>query len=652
MNTPPLFRLEIAPIIVLPLSRSPFFSYASRLPLAIGSVVSISFGKQTVRGVVFRQTKLLGKVPSWMKQVGKIIHEGYLTDDQLALACFVSEEYYAPLGNVLKHFIPDRVKARKHQENPLVSRSILRANQKEKEVVERWMQGNEKKPTYFDTRTLPEPKRMRALCVKRIRAMDKQCLILVPEIALVPGMAESFGKYFVQDDIVILHSQLPDGVYSDHWERIRSGAARIIIATRQGLFAPYANLGLIIVDEEQDESYKQWDMSPKYETLRVAKQSALLHRARLLLSSATPGAESMYHVEKQDYDILLPLVETEPLGERLSLVNLKLERYHKNYSPLSELLVTKIRETLQAKRQALLFINRQGMSAFSVCGRCRAVFSCPTCGRALTGGTQGDFHCSGCGHHTILFPSCPGCGHLTFRHIGFGTERIEREITRIFPWAKVARADGRTMRTFGNIQTLHRQGLAGEIDILIGTQMILKDPPLPNLALVAMIDADSWLAFPDFRSDERLFQQLSRATRQVTETGIVIIQTYHPESTLFQRIAGLGSKDYYTRLLSEREALSYPPFSRLIAIACLGKTEQEVTKKTAIIHRKLTSELVSSQGKINEPQTPRRFNRGTSYKSILLLRIRKDTEVPIGISDLLKKLGPGCSVDVDPLLMF
>lgn len=660
MKPPKLYRLEIAPLVIVPLARSPLFSYLSSDPVASGSLLEISFGKRSVRGIVFGCAPLLGRAPTWMKFAGRTIEERFLTEEQLRLAEYVSREYFTPLGRTLAHFIPKRAKARAQKAEPL-SETVEkpRATKEEAGVLKKFATLKAGIPGYVDISSVEDPRRLFAHLAKRIASKKQQALFLVPEIAMLPWLEEAFLRHAPRNTIAVLHSQLADGPYFEAWENIRSGAAEIILATRQGLFAPFRDLGLVALLEEQDESYKQWDMSPRYDGRRVAAHLAHLHDAKHILASQTPGIESLYHIGAKSRVVLAPISQTPPLAGTLEVVNLRLERFRKNYSPLSQALEDAIREARGRGEHVLLYIHRQGMNAFSVCEHCKNIFRCPQSGHALTGDKDGTFRCLACGCRTGSFPSCQQCGHLSFRHVGFGTDRVEREARRLFPGARIFRADGSTMRKPGSAEKLYAQASRSDIDILIGTQMILKYPALPKLSLIGMIDADSLLSFPDFRADEKLFQILSRAVRQVRVPtakrgpGRVIVQTFHPESTFFQRISTLDGTAFSRRIIAEREELFYPPFSRLISIACRGKTAQEADGSARAIMASLETLFPKGDAvyRISTPQSAGRSGFRKACESVLHMRIPADQPLADDIRKFLDTISSSCIIDADPLAL-
>lgn len=660
MKDQKLYRVEIAPLVILPLGRSPLFSYLSAEPIDQGSYVDISFGKRNIQGVVFDCAPLPGQAPHWMKWVSRVIEKRFLTPEQLELAEYVSEEYFTPLGRTFKHFLPNRTKARKRKEGETKRIEAIRPSKEETQILKAFVDQKKEVIGYIDTSSLADPKRLFIQLAKKVSIKGRQALFLVPEITLLPELKEAFLKYFPEEKIALLHSKLADGAYFEIWEKIRSGEITVILATRQGLFAPFKNLGLIVVLEEQDESYKQWDMSPRYDGKRVAEHLASIHEAKLLLASETPSIESHYQIKQKKYAALSPQMNAPALLKSLEIINLRLERFRKNYSPLSQTLIDGLRETLSRGEQALLYIHRQGMSAFSVCENCKNIFRCPDSGHVLIGNKDGSFRCNACSYKTGSFPSCPNCGHLSFRSVGFGTERVEQEVKKLFPGARVFRADRRTMQNVDSAEDLYGKASEGKIDILIGTQMILKTDILPKLALVGMIDADSLLSFSDFRADERLFQILARFVRRMhlsqkkSRSGRVIVQTFHPESTFFQRITELDTEAFYRKIESEREELSYPPFSRLISITCQGKTEKEAEKSIQGLETALRELFPKkdSRYRIHPLPSAKKLPSRKLFENTLIVRIPADEPLTEKIRSFLQKTSTSSIIDVDPLSFF
>lgn len=660
MKIQKLYRVEVAPLVILPLTRSPFFSYLASEPIELGSLVAIPFGKRAIEGVVFACAPIPGQAPVWMKWVSKVIEKQFLTAEQLELAQYVSEEYFTSLGKTLKHFLPKRTKARKKKTVGTKKFETLRSNKDELRLLKAFSTQKKNTIGYIDTSIFKNPKQLFVRLAKKVIAENKQVLLLVPEMILLPELENVFSRYFPSEKIALLHSKLGRGPYFETWEKIRSGETAIILATRQGLFAPFRHLGLVVLLEEQDESYKQWDMSPRYGGKRVAESLTTLHNAKLLLVSETPSIESQYQMRQKKYISLTPLTRTSLPKITPEIVNLRLERFKKNYSPLSQVLIDALQDALSLGEQTLLYIHRQGMSTFSVCENCKNIFRCPNSGHALASGKDGAFRCSACGYRTNAFPSCPSCGNLSFRSVGFGSERVEHEVKKLFPQARIFRADRITMKNVGSAADLYTKASEGKIDILIGTQMVLKADILPKLSLVGMIDADSLLSFPDFRADEKLFQILTRFTgrmavsRGKNHAGRLIIQTFHPESTFFQRIAALDVEGFSKKLLAEREALFYPPFSRLLSITCQEKTEEEVKKATEVLRMSLRELFPKKDSgyRVNIFRPAQKITTKKLLESSLIVRIPADISLTKNLRTFLRRASTTCVIDVDPLSLF
>lgn len=655
MKPSKLYRLEVAPLTILPLGKSPFFSYLADEPIESGTLVAISFGKQSLEGVVFGCAPLSGQEPPWIKHITKIIKKGFLTEKQLRLAQYVSQEYFTPLGNTLKHFLPKRVILKNKMPAAIHRTKTFRLDKYETELMRKLFTSKKEVPSYVNMYALNNSGQFFAQLAKKALSKREQLLILVPEIILLPSLQAFLEQYFPKEKISVLHSKRTNKAYFESWEKIRSGEATVVLATRQGLFAPFHMLGTILMLEEQDDSYKQWTMSPRYDGKRVATYLAALSDAHLILASGIPSIESLFHIEKNEYALLTPSITLPPQNTTLHIINLRLERFQKNYSPLSQVLITAIHEARNQGKQTLLYIHRQGMNAFSVCENCKNIFRCPKSGHTLSSTPDGAFRCSGCSYQTSSFPSCPQCGHLVFRHVGFGTERVEREIKKLFPGARIFRADGTTLKTEKTIQKFYTDASSGKIDILIGTQTILKSHSLPKLALIGMIDADSLLSFRDFRADERLFQILTRFVEQGKSNSNllpkIMVQTFHPESTFFQKIQTLDSKAFSEKILEEREDLLYPPFTRFLTLSCRGKTKKTVIQsiqKLGINLKKLLPQQDSSY-RITFPESATYIVAKKLFESTLLLRFPAKAPLPKTIRLFFEKIPSTCTIDVDPL---
>ncbi|MDZ4385335.1 MAG: primosomal protein N', partial [Candidatus Moranbacteria bacterium] len=315
--------------------------------------------------------------------------------------------------------------------------------------------------------------------IESIKKLPKngQALILLPELTLTPQAIERYGEHFGADNIAVLTSKISKGEYYRQWQKIKSGETKIIIGTRMAVFAPFKKLGLIVVDEEQDMSYKQWDMNPRYDARTVAGKLAELHKSKIIFGSATPSVETYQQTLGQEFALVeIPHLkitgapEKDYDGPEILIVDLKKEKWEKNHSPISRKLRSEIAYALKNKLQVILFINRQGMSSFSICAGCKTVLKCPRCEKALIYDNSGAYKCTSCTYRTSITPECSKCRGIAFQNIGLGTQKIEREISGMFASARIARMDNQTMKVPSAQEKIYYDFAEGKIDILIGTR--------------------------------------------------------------------------------------------------------------------------------------------------------------------------------------
>ncbi|BCJ85122.1 primosomal protein N' [Effusibacillus dendaii] len=416
-----------------------------------------------------------------------------------------------------------------------------------------------------------------AACTKQ----GKQAIVLVPEIALTPQMVERFKLRF-GDAVAVLHSGLSQGERYDEWKRIRRGEVSIAVGARSAVFAPFEQIGLIVIDEEHELSYKQEDQ-PKYHAREVAWQRALHHSATLLLGSATPSLESRYAADRGEArHIVLASRFNKNALPQVQIIDMREELKAANRSMFSRELQRLIYDRLQKKEQTILFLNRRGHSTFILCRSCGYVARCPNCDISLTYHESGQFEmlrCHYCGHSESSVTLCPSCSSPHIRNFGTGTQRVEQELNKLFPNARVIRMDVDTTGKKGSHEQLLQKFREGQADILLGTQMIAKGLDFPRVSLVGAVSADTSLHLPDFRSAERTFQLLTqvagRAGRHDTE-GRVLIQTYQPEHYAIQSAAKQDYEDFYRQEIKIRQMLGNPPLCKQIVF-----TAQHEKKETA-----------------------------------------------------------------------
>ena len=417
---------------------------------------------------------------------------------------------------------------------------------------------------------------------------------MVPEISLTPQTVARFHARF-GNKVAILHSGLSQKERYLEWNRIREARVSIVVGARSAIFAPFKNLGVIVIDEEHDSSYKQ-DSSPRYHARDTAIVRARTENAVVILGSATPALESLANTESGKYhylnldkrveDCLLPVVE---------IVDMQKEKdENRNFTILSGRLKTAIRHRLERKEQVFLFLNRRGTSNYIFCKECGFVFDCHHCSVTLTfHGRDNLIRCHYCNYTARVPKSCADCQGEVIHFSGYGTQRLEDEVHRLFPEARTLRLDRDTTRGRSAFESMHQSMRAGEIDILIGTQMITKGHDFPNVTLVGVVHADISLNIPDFRSAERSFQLFTQVAGRAGRgrvPGQVIIQTHKPEHFVFGFVREHDFKKFYEKEMVNRKKLNYPPFTRLAALGIECEIEsigEKATRELAVVLKKI-----------------------------------------------------------------
>ncbi|HEY2341398.1 MAG TPA: primosomal protein N', partial [Chthoniobacteraceae bacterium] len=399
----------------------------------------------------------------------------------------------------------------------------------------------------------------------------KTAIMLVPEISLTPQTVERFKSRFaaMQSEVAVLHSHLSDGERHDEWHKVREGRARIVIGARSAIFAPLRDLGLIVVDEEHENTYKQ-EEAPRYHGRDVAVVRARMEKCAILLGSATPSLESYHNTTLGKYDLLrLTKRVDDKKMPFIRVIDMRLDTRQKG-SVLSERLITAINERLARREQSILFLNRRGFSTSLICKACGHVCECENCSVALTFHRGADrLVCHICGANSLAPKRCPKCQDPSIAYTGTGTEKVEDHVGRIFPTATVRRMDADVMQRRDAFRETLGAFRAGKIDILVGTQMIAKGLHFPNVTLVGIINADLGLHLPDFRAGERTFQLLTqvagRAGRGDVE-GEVFVQSFTPFSPSIQFSRHHDFEGFWEQEIEFRRQWSYPPFTHMVLI--------------------------------------------------------------------------------------
>ena len=490
----------------------------------------------------------------------------------------------------------------------------------------------------------------------------RSALVLVPEIGLTPQVANQFKAWF-SDRVAILHSGLSDGERFDEWRRIRAGEARVVIGTRSAVFAPLENLGAIIVDEEQDSSYKQ-DETPRYNARDVALKRAQQEQALVILGSATPQLETYHHAQhggRTRYQALRSRVGTRALPT-VHVVDMRVEfQKHGSEQLCSDPLAEGIRTRLEKRQQVLMLLNRRGYASALLCRSCGHTESCDNCSVTLT------YHqdrqcltCHYCGCSRTLPGRCPDCNKQYLHYLGMGTEQVEEKLRALFPGARIDRLDRDSTRRKGRLQSILRSFHSGETDILVGTQMVAKGHDFPGVTLVGVLAADQGLRLADFRAAERTFQLLTQVAGRAgrgDHPGEVIIQTYYPNHYSLKYACMQDYEHFYEREIQFRRRFRYPPFTALANLIIRGPKEHQ----TQTIAEDLARTLVeirnvrsnSRRLRVLGPAPATLFRLKGEYRFQVLLKTTSRKELNQVVVDALGKLPSSYRksiiIDIDPV---
>lgn len=497
--------------------------------------------------------------------------------------------------------------------------------------------------------------------IEQMLANGRQVLYLLPEIALTTHIVERLRHYF-GNSIGVYHSRFNDNERVEVWQKVLKGEYRIVLGARSSVFLPFGDLGLIIVDEEHESSYKQYDPAPRYNARDASIFLGNLHHAKVLLGSATPSFESYYNAQTDKYGLVelherfggvqLPQIEVVSIIEETKKKTMQ--------SHFSSVLMLDMEQALAKKEQVILFQNRRGYAPVIICKTCAYTPKCINCDVTLTyHKSSGKLHCHYCGYREDSPTICPACGSAHLEQKGFGTEKVEDELTMLLPDARIARMDLDTTRSKMAFQNILNDIEEKKIDILVGTQMVAKGLDFPDITVIGIISADSLLKYPDYRANERGFQLLAQVSGRAGrrgKQGKVVIQTYDPAHRVIKQVIENDYTDLYQTEMAERKGFKYPPFYRIIQLDIKHKQPEMLYQQADY----LATELRKHFGdRVIGPEFPL-INRIRNYyiKSIML-KFEKDTVSIVKVKAILQdvllqfqttKLSKGCIVqpDVDP----
>ena len=457
--------------------------------------------------------------------------------------------------------------------------------------------------------------------IEHILKQKKQAIVLIPEIALTYQTVRRFANRF-GDQVTLIHSRLSKGEKQDQLERARNGQVQVVIGPRSALFVPFQNLGLIIIDEEHEPSYKS-ETSPKYHTRETAIERARLAGASVVLGSATPSVES--YQQALDGKYVLLSIKNRTAGSRLpavQIVDMRRELAQHNFSMFSDPLRNLIKRGLERREQSILFINRRGYASFVSCRKCGYVVKCSHCDVSLKLHGKDTLKCHYCGYEARTPKVCPECGSNYIRSFGTGTEKVEEQLKKEFPHARIMRMDADTTRKKGSHEQLVRAFANQEADILVGTQMIVKGHDFANVTLVGALAADLSLFEHDFRSSERTFDLLTQAAGRAgrgDKEGNVVIQTYQPEQYSIVTAASQNYEHFFSQEASYRKLMKYPPYSHMLAIFMAAIKESELQLEADRIAKRIQQSAPSDLAVIG-PSEASVYKVNDFYRKVIYLK--------------------------------
>ncbi len=547
-------------------SASGLLTYHSAKKLHTGAVVSLKVRDVQELGVI---VNAVGRPDFKTRQIEKTINVT-IDDKLIKLTRWISQYYQAPIGVCVRLLVPAGLQI-KRREKELTPQNKLPGKGAEHKLTKEQSAAIKQLSLSKDTSLLygvtgSGKTHVYIKLAKEVVSNKQSVIVLVPEISLTTQLVKQFRNYF--DDIFVTHSNMTESERHRVWKNIyESDKPQVVIGPRSALFMPVSRLGLIVIDECHDDSYKQ-DNSPRYNTLKVARKLCDINNAKLILGSATPSVTDYYLADQRSAIVELANPIKSIAGREVSLIDMKVERRNKI---LSREALAKIKQALEKGEQTLIYHNRRGTSPLVICSKCAWTANCPNCFIPMVLHQDNEsLKCHNCGRSNKLPTSCPKCSNTDIVYKGFGTKKIEQELHSLFPAAQIARFDTDNKKAESLAQRYHDLH-SGKIDILVGTQMIAKGLDLPKLNTGVVVSADTGLSIPDFGTNEKVFQLLHQVVGRVgrhSKKSYVGIQTFAPKNLVIQRAKNQDYAGFYEWALSERKAGAYPPFRHLLLLTC------------------------------------------------------------------------------------
>lgn len=616
----------------------------------VGAKVIVPFGTKNrpKEGYVFEIAENPQCPEEKLKDVIEVRDNESLTEEIIKTSAWMKQRYAVKYYDGIRCFIPGGKPAREGREKEpyrdvkgKYRRPLLLTSEQQKAVDEIGSAVDQRKQDFFLIHGVTASGKTEVYMeiIDRCLLQGRTAIMLVPEISLTGQMIERFAGRFGKNKIAVMHSKLTPRERYDEWQRIRSGSAPIVIGARMGVFAPLINIGVIIMDEEHEATYKS-DMTPKYDTVEVAAKRLQYHRGVLLLGSATPSVTSYQRCRDGIYKLieLRERYNKTPLPH-VEIVDMRRELREGNTTIFSKTLYKAMSENLAAGKQVILLQNRRGYSNFILCRECGKVMKCPQCGISLTyhrrtGGAEA-MMCHYCGRSFPVPDNCPECGSSNMKYSGIGTEQVEDEVSRFFPGVSTARLDLDAVKNRKELDGILDDFSKRKTDILIGTQMVAKGLDFENVGVVGVISADTTLNIPDYRSQERTFQLITQVAGRAGRgdaQGLVIVQTYEPGNHAITAAAAHDYQGFFRYEAAIRSLMGYPPFGDIIT-ANLSANNETLTAECAKRCRTYMENALktaaaqgdenAAQVKIFSPKVGVKFKDSNIFRNYLLIKCPK-----------------------------
>lgn len=626
-------------------------TYKSSDSLLPGQIVEVPLGRTKSVAIV---SKKVAQPDFACKEILRIIYSKPLPSHLVLAARFISEYYKAPLSSAISVIIPNGVEVKRRKTEQMFG-NLAKTEQLKGEA--KILLNEAQKKALGALQKAPEATKL--LCgvtgsgktniylseADKALSQQKSVILLVPEIALTGQLVRVFGKHF-GDKITVLHSKQTEAERHIIFEKLLNGnGPRVVIGARSALFAPLDNLGLIIIDEEHENSYYQ-ENAPRYSAVRVASFMAKKLDISLVLGSATPSVEDYYLAKSRDSLVVLKeKAKSEAIKPNISVVDFKNRDNFSKNRYFSTALIESIKKNLESGHQTLIFHNRRGSSPLTICESCGEEILCPNCYLPLT--LHADTYelvCHTCEYKCRVPFACPKCGAPDLIHKGFGTKLLESELARLFPKAKIRRFDADTKKGEG-LNDIYDEVKSGGVDIIIGTQTVAKGLDLPLLATVGVVQADAGLSLPDFAAEERTFQLITQVIGRVGRGHLskaeVFIQTFRPEHPAIKYAIDEDYMGFAEYMLKKRQKSHFPPYTFVMKLEITMKTEATVVRKI----RELYKKLINNDRLIVSPPEPafhEHTSRGYTWQIIVRSKSRK------ALMDICDGLDQNYHVSIDP----